>query len=91
MTVPPPSNEGFSEYRDGEFNALPGTGKLACSGNLDLVEVSADKLVFAETEEFDVYGNCPDKGRVTVTLSGAQLVYDYVGDGGSARTVLVRR
>ncbi|MFL6123095.1 hypothetical protein [Actinophytocola sp.] len=83
------SFEGLSEYNE-DFGATPGISELACSGDLDLVEASADKLVFAETERFDTYENCPDKGTVTVTLSGDQLVYDYVGDGGSAHTVLVR-
>ncbi|WP_194239872.1 Vps62-related protein [Amycolatopsis sp. YIM 10] len=81
--------EGLSSYSE-DFNATPGIGALACSNDLDLVEASADKLVFAETEDDDVYENCPDKGTVTLTLSGDQLVYDYVGDSGSAHTVLVR-
>jgi len=80
--------EGLSEYSE-DFGAV--FGDLACSGDLALVEASADKVVFEETERGDAYGNCPDEGTVTLTLSGDQLIYDYVGGGGSAHTTLVRR
>ncbi|QFU92565.1 hypothetical protein YIM_37030 [Amycolatopsis sp. YIM 10] len=81
--------EGLSSYSE-DFGATPGIGDLVCSNDLDLAEASTEKLVFTEIEDVDLYDNCSDKGTVTVTLSGDQLVYDYVGDGGSAHTVLVR-
>jgi hypothetical protein len=63
---------------------------LLCSGNLDLVKASADKVVLAESEDYDSYGNCPDEGAITLTLSGDTLIYDYTGGGGSAHAVLRR-
>ena len=78
--------EGVSGYSD-DFDNLPGVGELSCSADLDAVEVSATRVVFAETESIDVHGNCPDKGTVTLTLTGGTLTYDYSGGG---HTVLVR-
>ncbi|MDQ3787321.1 MAG: hypothetical protein M3422_08765 [Actinomycetota bacterium] len=78
--------EGVSGYSD-DFENLPGEGGLSCSADLDATEISATKVVFAETEDFDTYGNCPDKGTVTLTLVGDTLTYDYSGGG---HTVLVR-
>jgi hypothetical protein len=78
--------EGVSGYSD-DFENLAGEGDLSCSADLDATEISATTVVFAETESVDAYGNCPDKGTVTLTLSGDTLIYDYSGGG---HTVLVR-
>lgn len=80
---------GTSGYSDrADFAA--GAGELFCSGDLDLAKASADKVVLAETEDYDSHGNCPDKGTITLTLSGDTLTYDYAGGGGSAHAVLRR-
>lgn len=82
---------GISGYSDrADFSAAPGAGTLLCSGNLDLVKASADEVVLAESEDYDSYGNCPDEGAITLTLSGDTLTYDYTGGGGTAHGVLTR-
>lgn len=82
---------GTSGYSDrADFSAAPDAGRLFCTGNLDFVKASADKVELAESEDYDSYGNCPDEGAVTLTLSGDTLIYDYRGGGGSAHGVLTR-